>query len=500
MDLGRHEAPGYIIENGGATRQETVSEPPPLTARFENLPVEHDGTRFKVPVVFSEPLHNTPGVKMRAALDVTDGRAMGSRRVDGDWGHRTVTVKPDGFGAVTVSLVPKTDCAAPGAICTDTGEPLTSFISARIQGPAMLSVADDRVREGPDAALSFAVTLDRAASGTVTVDYETANGSAEAGADYTGVSGTLTFAAGETAKTVTVWGVAGYGAGTLTLTPDGQEAIETDVDLTMAAAGLRGVLVKAPATGGVELAAKTDALGVRTTSAAVRGGADGNGNLAAAEADVTRLRLGLEGTWHGLTLGGGELIPRLEVGVRHDGGDAETGFGLGLGGGLAWSDRESGLSAEVSGRGLLTHASGGFRERGFAGALAWDPRPDSDRGVSLTMRQTVGVSATGGAEALLGRDTLAGLAANNGGNELDRRRLEMRLGYGLSAIGDRFTFTPELGVGLSNGGHDYSLGWRLDLAQRGPTALELKLEATRRERANDNAAEHGIGFRVTARW
>ena len=225
---------------------------------------------------------------------------------------------------------------------------------------------------------------------------------------------------------VTVWGVAGYGAGTLTLTPDGQDAIRTDIDLTMAAVGLRGVLVKAPATGGVELAAKTDALGVRTTSAAVSGGADGSGNLAAAEADVTRLRLGLEGTWRGLNLGSGELTPRLEAGLRHDGGDAETGFGLDLGGGLAWSDRTSGLSAEVSGRGLLTHEAGGFRDRGFAGALTWDPRPDSDRGVRLTMRQTVGVSATGGMDALLGRDTLAGLAANDNGDELQRRRMEMK--------------------------------------------------------------------------
>ncbi|MFP2769435.1 Calx-beta domain-containing protein [Oceanisphaera sp. KMM 10153] len=59
--------------------------------------------------------------------------------------------------------------------------------------------------------LTFEVTLDQAptaASGPVTVDYATANGSATAGpvgsGDYTGVSGTLVFAEGETSKTVTV--------------------------------------------------------------------------------------------------------------------------------------------------------------------------------------------------------------------------------------------------------------------------------------------------------
>ena len=96
---------------------------------------------------------------------------------------------------------------------------------------------------------------------------------------------------------VTVWGAAGYGAGTLTLTPADGEAIETDMDLVMAAAGLRGVVVESPADGGPELAVKTDAMGVRTSSEATGGSA--GGNLAAAEADVTRLRLGLEGTWQG---------------------------------------------------------------------------------------------------------------------------------------------------------------------------------------------------------
>ena len=44
----------------------------------------------------------------------------------------------------------------------------------------------------------------------------------------------------------------------------------------------------------------------------------------------------------------------------------------------------------------------------------------------------------------------------------------------------------KIGFGMSNGQREYSLGWRLGLAQGGPTALELPLEATRREDANDN--------------
>ena len=316
------------------------------------------------------------------------------------------------------------------------------------------------------------------------------------------LTGAFPYGRHEVNERLSVWGVAGYGAGTLRVTPEDGTPIDTGLDLAMAASGLRGTVLRAGPDGGPELAAVADGMAVRTTSAAARAG-DG-GRLAAARATVTRLRLGLEGSWRGLTVGTGTLAPRLEVGVRHDGGDAETGFGLDLGGGLALTDPGSGVQAEVRGRGLLTHESAGFRERGFSGALSWDPTPGSDRGARLSLAQTVGASATGGMNALLGRGTMAGLAANDNGGEDDlrRRRLELKLGYGFSVLGDRFTSIPEIGVGLSDSGRDYRLGWRLKRDMRGDTgSLEFSLEATRRESANDNAEpEHGIGFRLTARW
>ena len=76
--------------------------------------------------------------------------------------------------------------------------------SATVAGPVGMAVADARVEEGAGAVLAFAVTLSRAASGTVTVDYATADGSARAGVDYTGARGTLTFRPGESSKTIEV--------------------------------------------------------------------------------------------------------------------------------------------------------------------------------------------------------------------------------------------------------------------------------------------------------
>ena len=300
---------------------------------------------------------------------------------------------------------------------------------------------------------------------------------------------------------LSAWGVAGYGEGALTLTPEGPDggsraALRSDLGLAMGAAGVRGVLLAAPAGGGPALAVKADALGVRTTSATVPG-------LAAADADVTRLRLGLEGAWAVRLEGGGTLTPMLEIGVRHDGGDAETGAGADLGGGLAWRDPARGLSAELRGRGLLAHEADGFRERGLSGTLSFDPTPDTERGLALTLTQTIGAAASGGMDALLGRGTMAELVGAAHGDDLASRRFELRLGYGLAASG-RFASTPEAALARSDGHREYSLGWRLTLAGRGAGALELRLEATRREPAGDPAPgagpEHGVGIRAAARW
>ena len=138
-----------------------------------------------------------------------------------------------------------------------------------------------------------------------------------------------------------------------------------------------------------------------------------------------------------------------------------------------------------------------MRERGFSGSLAWDPRPDSERGASLSVTQTVGASASGGADALLGRETMAGLAANDDG--ADARRLELRLGYGFAAFGGRFTAMPELGLGLSNTGREVRLGWRLT-PDPGGAGFEVNLDAMRREAANDNDVEHGVMLRSLMRW
>ena len=161
-------------------------------------------------------------------------------------------------------------------------------------------------------------------------------------------------------------------------------------------------------------------------------------------------------------------------------------------------------------RALLTHESRGFRDWGLSGSFAWDPGQGSGRGPKVILTQTMGAPARGGMDALLGRGTLAGPAANDNGEELENRRLELKLGYGFGAFGGRFTVTPEVGFGMSAGHRDYSLVWRLvrDRREGDIGSLEFSLEARRRESAEDPGSvsgagavpEHGVGFRMTARY
>ena len=93
----------------------------------------------------------------------------------------------------------------------------------------------------------------------------------------------------------------------------------------------------------------------------------------AASVDMQRLRLSTEASYEHPLSSGASLIPWGEVGLRHDGGDGETGAGLELGGGHRHLNPEAGLTVEGHGRWLLIHR-GTQREWGFGGLFRFAPR------------------------------------------------------------------------------------------------------------------------------
>ena len=177
----------------------------PLAAGFVSVPAEHDGeTEFWLELSFNAAVVQGSKKHIRALLGVSGGSVTKLRRKDDRLDHWRVRVEPSSHEAVTVTLSPSPPCGATGAVCTEDGRTFTTALATQIQGPPGLTVADAQVEEAANATLAFAVTLNRAPSGTVTVGYATSDGTATAGSDYTAASGTLTFAAGETEKTVSV--------------------------------------------------------------------------------------------------------------------------------------------------------------------------------------------------------------------------------------------------------------------------------------------------------
>ena len=284
------------------------------------------------------------------------------------------------------------------------------------------------------------------------------------------------------------WGAAGHGTGEVTLKTERGGRYGADTNWSMAAGGLRGDLLAPPAEGsGVALAMTSDALWTRTSS-------EKTSDLAASEADATRLRIGLEGSYH-VALGGGTVTPKLELGARHDGGDAETGFGGEFGGGVKWTDPGLGLSLDVSGRALLAHVDVDLKGWGVSAALAYDPAPATKRGASLNLRQEYGDRAPGGLDALFQPAPLDGRTGS--GEATSRWALEAA--YGFPAFGGSWTGSPHAGLVLATGSRDYSVGWRLTPEAASAPDLAFGVKATRRE--NDTqAAEHTFGIELRAAW
>ena len=747
-------ASGATVGDGEATG--TVVDVPPLTATFHGLPDEHDGKRlFAFEIRFSEEFRGLELAAFRAdALQVTNGRIVDARRtVRGQNRSVTVRVRPSSFDEVRLTLPATTDCSAASAICTQDGRKLSGTVTATVRGPVTVSVADAEAREGTDAAVSFAVTLNRAATREVTVNYATRDGTATAGEDYTFTRGTLTFAVGDTEKTVEVpilddaldegaetftlklmnatgariddgeatgtiensdplqtmwlsrfgrtvadhvtgavsdrlsnpmtgmqvtvggqnldlarmedeawldrtmvsmarvlgvpegqgpgdegwpdtgsflhesptpdrtpvrsitgreillgssfhlagdgegggsgmtawgrvttggfdgeapadggtvridgevttgilgtdakwgrvlagvalsvsegegsfdqpgvdagtiestmttgspyaridlnerisaWGMAGLGTGDMTIVQEAntttnqpERITRSDLSLRMAAVGGRGALMTPGASGGMDLALRADAFLVQTESEAV----SGEGNT---KADASRMRLILEGS-RAFRTDNGVLTPGLELGIRHDGGDAETGTGVELGGRIAYANPGTGLSLEANVRALVAHEDSNYEEWGASGALKLVPGARG-RGISFSLAPTYGAPGSGVEQLWSARDA-GGLA--QGGNTFDpESRIEGEIGYGLPAFGDRYTGTPNIGFGLSDGGsREYRLGWRLARAGGSSSgSFALSLDATRSEPANNNdsgsgtAPKHAVVLRAGLRW
>ena len=275
---------------------------------------------------------------------------------------------------------------------------------------------------------------------------------------------------------LSVWGLVGYGTGDMTIR--GNSPVRTDLMMRLGAAGARGVLLEADEDGGIDLALRGDAFLVQMESEAAA-------NSVETKADASRLRLVLE-AGRSFALGeGAVLAPTLELGLRHDGGDAETGTGVEVGGRIRFADAGSGLTVEANARTLVAHEDSDYREWGAGGSVRLDPGA-SGRGLSLTLAPAWG-AASGGADRLWSLRDARAFAANDAFDPAGR--LDAEAGYGLGAFGGRGLMTPYAGLALSETG---ARAWRTGVRWTLGPGVAFGVEGTRSEPVNDDAPEHGL--------
>ena len=167
---------------------------------------------------------------------------------------------------------------------------------------------------------------------------------------------------------------------------------------------------------------KSDAMWVGTKS-------EDTSELAPTEGDVTRLRVTLEGERAFGVGEGATFTPSAEVGLRHDGGDAETGTGPEVGAGLGYVAGTLTVEGEV--RTLVAHAESGYEEWGMSGAkrrrrsrqradataggallnaIGRGARLAPGRGITPTGRDCRGQASVGSPPRRLSADPVAALA------------------------------------------------------------------------------------------
>ena len=278
---------------------------------------------------------------------------------------------------------------------------------------------------------------------------------------------------------LSAWGLAGIGGGDLTLARQ-SEVIDTGLALQLGAVGVKGTLLD---NNVVDLAVKSDALWVRTESDAATG-------LAGTSAQVSRVRLVLEAGSTVALSSGAVLTPTVQVGLRHDGGDADTGTGVEVGAGLGYAAGVLTIEAQV--RTLLAHESGGYEEWGASGAIRLSPHA-SGLGPSLTVLPSWG--APGAAAATLWSHPDASALVHGSPVAPAPGRLDAELGYGLPALHGLGMLTPYARVGLAEGDRQsWHLGTRLAL----DASLHLSVEGSRRHAGSDTA--HDLALRVSLPW
>ncbi len=272
---------------------------------------------------------------------------------------------------------------------------------------------------------------------------------------------------------LSLWGLVGGGIGEVEL-KDAAGEVETDVTMLMAAIGGRQELAS---WGDIDFGLKSDGFAVQLKTEGVEG-------LSEVSGVARRLRLGLEMSRDVYVSEDSLLLPRVEIGGRWDGGDADSGVGMEVGGGVEYVDRGLGLSVEVRGRYLLFHEESEFEDWGGSFSLRMGEGVRG-RGLWLMFEPEWGEVASG-VERMWRGEVESGLGVGKRG--LSPGRVKFDVGYGMETRGSGWLVTPYSGVSImGEEEREYRLGGKVGVGEW----MDISLEGERRE-VSSGVVDHGI--------
>ncbi len=322
-------------------------------------------------------------------------------------------------------------------------------LSMRSDVTSMILGADYAWSQGWMAGLLAAQNWDQGA-------YETP---ARSGTAFSRLTGIYPYVSYQTGAGMRAWLLLGLGRGETEV-----ETLESELEAALVALGLTGTL-----TGGSagRLGYEVDAF---WATADLETGAD---------LGIRRVRAGVEGS---LRLGAG-MQPYMEAALRQDGGDAETGMGVELGGGVRWSTSQ--LRAEFGGRTLVLHTDDGLREWGLMGSVEYGSQ--GGLGPSMRVRPHWGNVYGGDLWREAPLHTIAGGSAD--------QNVEVELGYG-TPIGASLGRSI-VGLTLDPSGRAYRVGYNLHMGE----GLQVSVATTARTiEENGPPPSYGLSARMDLKW
>ena len=287
---------------------------------------------------------------------------------------------------------------------------------------------------------------------------------------------------------MTVWIAASVGSGDLKIDSGNDISVETDMEMTMAAAGMHRRIIDDAASQGFTLNLKSDVFLVRTNSKRAEG-------LRASLTEASRFRLGLQGEWSDQSANDAIFTRQLEIGVRHDDGDAEKGFGVEIAGGIGWQMPRSGIETSLSAHTLVAHGDEAFRNWGVSVQFVFDPRPTSQYGFSTRLGHDAGGSSAGGFDHLFAHGSERHAAEDLGAS----RNWYAGVAYGFAHPYQPWVLIPYLDYRQGTASAEHGFGLRIMAANRREDEFSLDIRATQTRRGG-TLTVNGIRLELRAFW